>query len=70
MVFAFKSPVKWNPDRSLFPRGRVAPALLRPSDLPLFSEARIVNAMISIGNSPVIPINKIAAFISNNIKME
>jgi len=49
-----------------FREGRVTPALLRPSDLPLFSEARIVNAMISIGNSPVIPIKNIAAFISNN----
>jgi len=46
-----------------FRAGRVTPALLRPSDLPLFSEARIVNAMISIGNSPVIPINNIVAFI-------
>jgi len=46
-----------------FREGRVTPALLRPTDLPLFSEARIVNAMISIGNSPVIPINNIVAFI-------
>lgn len=51
-----------------FREGRVAPALLRPSDLPLFSEARIVNAMISIGNSPVIPINNIVAFIRNIFK--
>jgi len=39
--------------------GRVTPALLRPSDLPLFSEARIVNAMISIADSPVITIGNI-----------
>ncbi len=39
--------------------GLVTPALLYPSDLPLFSEARIVNAMISIENSPVIPIKNI-----------
>ena len=39
--------------------GRVTPALLRPSDLPLFSEVRIINAMISIENSPVIPITAI-----------
>ena len=39
--------------------GIVTPALLRPSDLPLYSEARIVNAMISIENSPVIPIENI-----------
>lgn len=45
-----------------FREGRVAPALLCPSDLPLFSEARIVNAMISIGNSPVIPIENIKDF--------
>ncbi len=42
-----------------FREGRVTPALLCPSDLPLFSEARIVNAMISIENSPVIPIKNI-----------
>ena len=39
--------------------GLVTPALLRPSDLPLFSEARIVNAMISIENSTVILIENI-----------
>ena len=39
--------------------GLVTPALLRPSDLPFFSEARIVNAMISIENSPVILIENI-----------
>ena len=39
--------------------GCVTPALLRPTDLPLFSEARIINAMISIENSPIIPINEI-----------
>ena len=39
--------------------GLVTPALLRPSDLQLFSEARIVNAMISIENSPVILIENI-----------
>ena len=39
--------------------GLVTPALLRPSDLSLFSEARIVNAMISIENSPVILIENI-----------
>jgi 4-amino-4-deoxychorismate lyase len=37
----------------------VTPALLRPTDLPLFSEARIINAMISIENSPVILIENI-----------
>jgi 4-amino-4-deoxychorismate lyase len=37
-------------------QGRVTPAFLRPEDLLLFSEARIVNAMISIENSPFIPI--------------
>jgi 4-amino-4-deoxychorismate lyase len=39
--------------------GRVAPALLRPGDLSLFSEARIINAMVSIKNSPVIQIENI-----------
>jgi len=39
--------------------GIVTPALLRSSDLPLYSEARIVNAMISIENSPIIPIENI-----------
>jgi len=38
---------------------RVTPALLQPKDLPLFSEARIINAMISIENSPVILIENI-----------
>ena len=38
---------------------RVTPALLHPTDLPLFSEARIINSMISIENSPVIPIKNI-----------
>lgn len=44
---------------SYFRQGVVTPALLRPEDLPLFSEARIVNAMISIENSPVIPVRNI-----------
>jgi len=39
--------------------GRVTPTLLQPKDLPLFSEARLVNAMISIENSPVIMIENI-----------
>jgi len=38
---------------------RVTPALLHPTDLPLFSEARIINAMISIENSSVILIENI-----------
>jgi 4-amino-4-deoxychorismate lyase len=38
---------------------RVTTALLRPKDLSFFSEARIINAMISIENSPVIPIENI-----------
>ena len=40
--------------------GRITPAPLRPKDLCAFSEVRIVNAMISIENSPVIPIRKIS----------
>ncbi len=39
--------------------GRVTPLLLRPKDLSRFSEARIINAMITIENSPVIPIENI-----------
>lgn len=42
---------------------RVTPALLHPKDLILFSEARIINAMISIENSPVIPIENIGYLI-------
>jgi len=42
-----------------FREGKVSPALLRPTDLFHFSEARIVNAMISIENSPVIPIGNL-----------
>ena len=45
--------------------GRVTPALLRPKDLLVFSEARIVNAMISIENSPVIPIENISDLNTN-----
>ena len=37
----------------------VTPALLTPNDLSFFSEVRIINAMISIENSPVIPIESI-----------
>ena len=48
---------------SYLSEGRVTPALLRPKDLPHFSEARIVNAMISIENSPVIPIGNIKELI-------
>ncbi|MEI7523416.1 MAG: hypothetical protein WCJ95_03755 [Mariniphaga sp.] len=39
--------------------GRVTPALLTPNDLSLFSEVRIINAMISIESSPVIPIEAV-----------
>ena len=44
---------------SYFREGRVTPALLQPENLHQFSEARIVNAMISIENSPVIPIGNL-----------
>jgi len=39
--------------------GRITLTQIRPEDLSLFSEARIINAMISIENSPVIPIREI-----------
>jgi len=39
----------------------ITPALLRPKDLPCFTEARIINAMISIENSPIIPVKNIIA---------
>jgi 4-amino-4-deoxychorismate lyase len=42
---------------------RITPALLSIKDLPLFSEARIINAMISIENSPVIRIENINKLI-------
>lgn len=44
---------------SYLQENRVTPALLHSKDLSLFSEARIINAMISIENSPVIPIENI-----------
>lgn len=44
---------------SYFHQGLVTPALLLPSDLPLYSEARIVNSMISLEKSPVILIENI-----------
>jgi 4-amino-4-deoxychorismate lyase len=37
----------------------VTPVLVSPNDLHLYSEARIINAMISIENSPIIPIQNI-----------
>ena len=45
--------------RSYLEQGRITPTLLRPEDLSSFSEARIINAMISIEKSPVIPISEI-----------
>ena len=42
--------------QSYIKEGRVTPALLRPKNLPLFTEVRIINAMISIEDSPVIQI--------------
>jgi 4-amino-4-deoxychorismate lyase len=44
---------------SYLQEGRVIPAIIRPGDLFLFSEVRIINAMISIENSPVIQIENI-----------
>lgn len=38
---------------------RVTPTLLTPDDLSYFSEVRIINAMISIEDSPIIPIESI-----------
>ena len=68
----FKKEDKWySPSNSLLKGTRidsyisdgiVAPALFHPSDLPFYSEARIVNSMISIENSPVIPIENIKDF--------
>jgi len=40
--------------------GRITPAQIGPEDLSSFSEVRIINAMISIENSPVIPIAAIS----------
>ena len=40
-------------------KGHVTPALLRPEDLHRFSEARLINSMISIKKSPVILIENI-----------
>ncbi len=37
----------------------VTPTLVTPNDLHLFSEARIINAMISIDDSPIIPVQNI-----------
>lgn len=48
---------------SYFNEGRVTPALLYPEDLHQFSEAHLVNAMISLENSPVIPIENIKDLI-------
>ena len=40
--------------------GRITMAQIGPEDLSSFSEVRIINAMISIENSPVIPIAAIS----------
>jgi 4-amino-4-deoxychorismate lyase len=39
--------------------GRIISALLHPDDLHLYSEARIINSMISIESSPIVPIENI-----------
>ena len=67
----FKKGDKWYSPRNPLIKGTrlesylrnnsISPALLRPKDLPCFSEARLINAMISIENSPVIPVNNIIA---------
>lgn len=55
-----QNPLLWGTRLESYLReGRVTPALLRPENLYQFSEARIINAMISIENSPVIPIENI-----------
>jgi 4-amino-4-deoxychorismate lyase len=48
---------------SYLEEGKVAPALLRPKDLRDYSEARIINAMISIVSSPVIQIENILSVV-------
>ncbi|MEI6680206.1 MAG: aminotransferase class IV [Mariniphaga sp.] len=45
--------------KSYLQTGLITPALLRPDDLRVFSEARIINAMISIEDAPVIRIQNI-----------
>jgi len=44
---------------SYLSNGLVTPAPLQPGDLSLYSEIRIINAMISIENSPRIPIENV-----------
>jgi len=44
---------------SYLAEGRVTPLLLTPGDLHLFTQAKIINAMISIEASPVIPVDAI-----------
>lgn len=43
--------------------GRIIPALISPEELIYFSEARIINSMIAIEDSPVIPIENILSSI-------
>lgn len=40
--------------------GRILPVLIRPEDLSQFSEARIINAMISLKQSPIVAIQNIS----------
>lgn len=55
-----QNPLLWGTRlEDYFRKGRITPALLRTEDLHQFSEARIINAMISVENSPIIPIERI-----------
>lgn len=65
----FRKDEKWyTPDAPLLPgtrrafylsQGRIEALPIRPEILPEFNEARLINAMISLEESPVIPIENI-----------
>jgi len=55
-----QNPLLWGTRlEDYFREGLITPALLRAEDLHQFSEARIINALISIEKSPVISIENI-----------
>ena len=43
----------------LLESGQIAEAILRPEDLPLFTEARMINCMMDLESSPAIQIDRI-----------
>ena len=43
----------------LLETGQIAEAIIRPEDLPLLTEARMINCMMDLESSPAIQMNRI-----------